>query len=100
MTGVLSESSVPTTDAPTRIRIFLRKSPTLKIVNPLTIVFIAVPVLGEANDSWSAIRRVVLVLLFGAVVVSTSFSVLPAITAFAVNGAILILALNLLWTTL
>lgn len=93
MTEVLSESSVPTTDALTRIRIFLRPSPALKIVNPLTIVFIAELVLGEANDSWSATRRAVLVLLFGAVVAST-------ITAFAGDGAILILALNLLWTTL
>jgi hypothetical protein len=97
--NMLNESSVPTTDGPTRIRIFPVISPDLKIVNTLTITSIAVLLLGQTNKSWSATGKVVLMLLFGAVVASTSFSAFRTITAFAVTGAILILALNLLGAT-
>jgi hypothetical protein len=83
------------------MRIFLRIFPERRIDDPLTIFFVAAPVLGRANDSWSATGGAgVVVLLFGAVVASTSFLAFPNITAFAGSGAILILALNLLWTTL
>jgi len=100
MTGVSSESSVPTFDMPNLIRTFLRTSPVRKIDDPLTILCFAAPVLGRANDSWSATGRAIVALLFGAVVASTSFLDFPIIAAFVGNGTIQILVLKMLWTTL
>lgn len=69
-------SSVPTTDARDPMRTYLGPL-GLTILNPLTIVYLAALVLGQANDSWSATGSTVFVL--GAVVASASWQAFLAI---------------------
>jgi arginine exporter protein ArgO len=107
-------TSVPEPDARNPVRTYLGLL-GLTILNPLTIVYFAAMVLGQANDAWSAADSAVFVI--GALVASASWQAFLAlggafigrvltgvkgrlVTAFVGNGVILILALHLLWTTL
>jgi arginine exporter protein ArgO len=107
-------ASMPATDARKPVRTYLGLL-GLTILNPLTVVYFAALVLGQADDAWSATDSAIFVT--GALVASASWQGFLAIggafigrvltsargrlvTAFVGNGVILLLALRLLWTTL
>jgi arginine exporter protein ArgO len=107
-------SHAPNTGARTAIRAYLGLL-GLTILNPLTIVYFAALVLGQAKEAWSAADSAVFVT--GALVASASWQALLALggtvigrtltsdrgrltTALVGNGIILALALHLLWTTI
>jgi arginine exporter protein ArgO len=106
-------SHVPDTGARGAARAYLGLL-GLTILNPLTIVYFAALVLGQANEAWSAADSAIFVA--GALVASASWQALLALggtvigriltsdrgrltTALVGNGIIVALALHLLWTT-
>lgn len=107
-------SEAPGADARSAVRTYLGLL-GLTILNPLTIVYFAALVLGQANGAWSAADSAVFVA--GALLASASWQAILALggavigrtltgtkgrltTALVGNGIILALALHLLWTTI